>query len=58
MRMVYLFEMGLSLYAMASLGFCVPVLFVIILSRERGMRGGSKSGYCESYIDQNGREVM
>ena len=41
----YLFDIVLSLTTPAGSGLCVPVAFMIVLGRERGVRGGSGSRF-------------
>ena len=47
---MYLFDVGLSLGAMAGLSLCIPAAFAIVLGGEGGARGGGGSGNCESYV--------
>lgn len=56
-RCVYLFNVGLSLSAMAGLSLCIPAALAIILGGERGARGGGGSGNRESYVVRGRRHV-
>ena len=46
----YLFDVGLSLSTVASLGFGIPASLALVLGRKGGTRGGGGIGDCERYV--------
>ena len=54
----YLFDVGLSLGTVASLGLCIPAALTIILGREGGARVGGGGGYGQGYVVRRRRHCV
>lgn len=50
-----LFDVGLSLCSMTSLGLRIPATLALVLGGERSARGSVGSGHCQCYVVRGGR---